>query len=408
MIAVLLIGVTIGLWQAQPTIVVSPRTPIHSIAAAIRLAQPGTVIRVKPGVYREPMIVVDKRLDIVGDSWPVLDGDGRHQIMAVTGDDVTVRGLVFRNVGASYVEDRAALKVIKARRCTIADNRLENAFFGIYLAAVTDCRLTGNVITGIGATDGASGNGIHLWSSNRITIEGNHISGHRDGIYFEFVHDSDVRGNTSERNFRYGLHFMYSDDCRYIENVFRENGAGVAVMYTKRVTMRGNHFESNWGSASYGLLLKEVYDVQLERNRFRRNTVGLVADGANRLRATRNDFENNGWALKLMASTDDAHFTRNNFLGNSFDVASNSRESSNEFLGNYWDAYRGFDLNHDGVGDVPFHPVRLFSLLVQSNESSLVLMRSMFVGLLDAAERMLPTLTPKALLDRAPAMRRIQ
>ena len=407
MIAALLLGLTTATVQPPTTIVVSSHASIRSIAAAIRLAKPGTVIRVEPGVYREPMIVVDKPVEIIGNGWPVLDGQGNHQIMSVTADDVTVRGLLFRNVGSSYVEDRAALRVTRARGCTIDDNRIENGFFGIYLAAVSNCRLTNNMITGAGTSDGASGNGIHLWSSSGITIHGNHITRHRDGIYFEFVHDSDVRGNTSEHNLRYGLHFMYSDDCRYLDNTFRANGAGVAVMYTKRVVMRDNAFESNWGAASYGLLLKEVYDVQLEHNRFRRNTVGLVADGANRIRATRNDFEGNGWALKLMASTDDGHFIRNNFIGNTFDVAANSRQSSNEFSGNYWDAYRGYDLDHDGVGDVSFHPVRLFSLLVQSNETSLILLRSMFVSLLDAAERTLPTLTPETLVDRTPAMRRI-
>jgi nitrous oxidase accessory protein len=201
---------------------------------------------------------------------------------------------------------------------------------------------------------------------------------------------------------------MYSDDCRYIANTFRANGAGVAVMYTKRVTMLDNAFVNNWGSAAYGLLLKEVYDVRLEGNRFDHNTVGLVADGANRLQAIRNDFENNGWALKLMASTDAGRFERNNFLNNTFDVASNSRESSSLLDGNYWDAYRGYDVNRDGVGDVPYHPVRLLSLLVQANEPSLIVLRSPFVALLDAAERAMPTITPASLADRRPAMRRIR
>ena len=35
------------------------------------------------------------------------------------------------------------------------------------------------------------------------------------------------------RNLRYGLHFMYSDGCQYVENTFRHNGSGVAVMYTQ-------------------------------------------------------------------------------------------------------------------------------------------------------------------------------
>ena len=388
---------------ARPdTLVVAPNGALPAVAAAIARAHAGDVIRVEAGTYAEPMIVVDKQVTLVGSGWPVLDGQGTHQIMSITADDVTVRGFVFRNVGTSFVEDRAALKVTKARGCTIADNRIERAFFGIYLAAANDCWITNNVISGVGATEAAAGNGIHLWTSNRIHIEGNRISGHRDGIYFEFVRESEIRGNTSEHNLRYGLHFMYSDDCRYVDNVFRANSAGVAVMMTKRVTMAGNRFESNWGSASYGLLLKEVYDVRLERNHFVRNTVGLLADGANRIDAEHNEFRRNGWALKLLASTDEGHFRANNFIGNTFDVATNNRESSNELSGNYWDAYRGYDLDHDGFGDVPFHPVRLFSLLVQTNEPSLILLRSVFISLLDAAERAIPTLTPQALVDRSP------
>lgn len=387
---------------ARPDTIVVP--PSGTLTAAIARAHNGDVIRIQAGTYAEPMIVVDKQVTLVGEGWPVLDGQGTHQIMSVTADDVTVQGFVFRNVGTSFVEDRAALKVTKARGCVIADNRLERVFFGIYLAAANDCRITNNVITGTGTTEASAGNGIHLWTSNRIHIEGNHISGQRDGIYFEFVRESEVLGNTSEHNLRYGLHFMYSDDCRYVDNVFRANSAGVAVMMTKRVTMAGNRFESNWGSASYGLLLKEVYDVRLERNRFIRNTVGILADGANRIDAEHNEFRRNGWALKLLASTDEGRFRANNFIGNTFDVATNNRESTNELAGNYWDAYRGYDLDHDGVGDVPFHPVRLFSLLVQTNESSLILLRSVFVSLLDAAERAIPTLTPQALVDRSPMM----
>ena len=404
-LATLFLGLTTLATPARDTIIVSPRGEIPTVTTAIARAHTGDVVRVLSGVYAEPMLVVDKPITLVGDGWPVLDGQGAHQIMSITADDVTIRGFVFRNVGTSFVEDRAALKVTKAHGCTISNNRLQRAFFGIYLAAVSDCRLTDNIITGAGATEAAAGNGIHLWTSHHILIRGNHISGHRDGIYFEFVRESEIRDNTSERNLRYGLHFMYSDSCRYLENTFRQNGAGVAVMYTKHVAMIGNQFESNWGSASYGLLLKEVYDVQLARNRFRRNTVGLLADGANRIDAEHNDFERNGWALKLLASTDGGRFTANNFIGNTFDVTTNSRESSNELSGNYWDAYRGYDLNHDGIGDVPFHPMRLFSLLVQTNEPSLLLLRSVFVSLLDAAERAIPTLTPRMLIDRHPMMR---
>jgi nitrous oxidase accessory protein len=345
---------------------------------------------------------------IAGEPGAVLESADGRQIMTVTADDVTVRGLALRHVATSYVEDRAAIKVQDATNCVIEDNRIDDAFFGIYLARVDRCRVSRNHLRASKGKESASGNGIHLWTSTHVTITDNEIVGHRDGIYLEFVHASDVERNTSEGNLRYGMHFMYSDDCRYVGNTFRHNGSGVAVMYTKRVVMTDNRFEDNWGAASYGLLLKEILEPVLTGNRFTRNTVGLLVDGATRLRAEHNEFIGNGWAVKLLASAQDGQFTRNDFSENTFDVATNSRETTTSFAGNYWDDYRGYDLDRDGTGDMPYHPVRLFSLLVAQNEPVLITLRSPFVALLDLAERVLPSLTPETLVDASPAMRSIR
>ena len=96
------------------------------------------------------------------------------------------------------------------------------------------------------------------------------------------------------------------------------------------------------------------------------------------------------------------------FLGNSFDVATNSRETTTSFAGNYWDDYEGYDLDRDGTGDVPHHPVKLFSLLIAQNEPMLITLRSPFVTLLDLAERALPSITPETLVDASPSMRRLR
>lgn len=390
---------------AAQDVIVSDNGPVRSLTEAVRRVPPGGRIIVKRGVYREPTIVVDKRVTIVGEGNPVLDGQGEREIMTVTADSVTVRGLVFRDVGSSYREDRAAIRVQEASGCVIDRNRFERAFFGIYLARVSGCRITNNTIIGHATTEAASGNGIHLWTADHITIADNTIRGHRDGIYFEFVHFSDVERNLSEENLRYGLHFMFSDQCRYRDNVFRRNGSGVAVMYTKQVEMTGNRMEQNWGAAAYGLLLKEIADVRLERNVFSRNTTGLMADGTTRLTVTNNRFADNGWAIKLDANTQTGHVAANDFIGNSFDVATNGSSTDTVLEGNYWDAYRGYDLKRDGYGDVPFRPVRLFAVLVERNSPALILLRSTFVALLDAAERVVPALTPDALADVRPAMR---
>jgi len=387
------------------TIDVSPDGPVSRVGDAVRQAAPGAVITVHAGVYREPTIIVDRRVTILGDSGAVLDGEGERTIMSVTADSVTLRGLLFRRVGRSNVEDRAAIKVSGARGCTIERNRFDDGFFGIYLAEVEGCRISRNVLRASGKTEAASGNGIHLWSSRHVVVEDNDVQGYRDGIYFEFVHDTEVRRNLSTANLRYGLHFMYSDDCVYTGNTFRRNGSGVAVMYTKRVTMTANRFEANEGAAAYGLLLKEISDPRLEGNSFVGNTTALVADGANRIVARGNEFRDNGWAVQLDGSTVDGQFTGNDFIGNTFDVATNSQTPSSTFSDNYWDAYRGYDLNRDGIGDVPHRPVRLFSMIVQRHGPALILLQSAFVQLLDASERALPSLTPETLADATPAIR---
>jgi nitrous oxidase accessory protein len=96
----------------------------------------------------------------------------------------------------------------------------------------------------------------------------------------------------------------------------------------------------------------------------------------------------------------------NLFEQNAFDVATNSRSNYSTFSGNFWDRYRGYDLNRDGIGDVPHAPVRLFALVVAQSPPTLILLRSLLVDMLDMAERVIPSLTPETLLDERPLMRR--
>jgi nitrous oxidase accessory protein len=106
-----------------------------------------------------------------------------------------------------------------------------------------------------------------------------------------------------------------------------------------------------------------------------------------------------------MADATENQFRRNRFEGNSFDVATNSSSSSpSSFAENYWDGYAGYDLDRDGYGDVPYRPVRLFSVLVEQSEPALILLRSFFLDLLDLAERVMPVVTPERLVDERPLM----
>jgi nitrous oxidase accessory protein len=361
---------------------------------------------VTAGVYHEPRLDVTVPVTILGRGEAVLDGDGAHEVLRLRADGITVRGLTIRNVGVSFTEDRAGIRLDRVRGCVVADNRLVGTFFGIYAARSSDCVLSGNTIEGQGRRQSAAGNGIHLFASRGFTVAGNRVRGHRDGVYLEFSGHATIVGNSSRDNQRYGLHFMYSDSCEYRRNVFAANGAGVAVMYSRRVAMTGNRFEDNSGPAAYGLLLKEIKDSRIAGNVMARNTVGLFAEGVDRTEIMANQFLRNGWAVRLMADATDNVFRRNRFEGNTFDLATNSRASSpSTFSENFWDGYSGYDLDRDGFGDVPFRPVRLFSVLVDQNEPLLILLHSTMLDLLEVAERVAPVLTPETLMDSRPLMR---
>jgi nitrous oxidase accessory protein len=384
------------------TLVVQPGGPIPTLTEALDRARPGDRIVVRSGTYREPAIVIRLAIEISGEGNPVFAG-GPHHTLIIRASGVTVRHLTFEGVTPSMTEDRAAILVEDAADCRLEGNTIRNGFFGIYLKGVTRCAVRDNRVE---VTAGSvRGNGIQLWRSREILIEGNRVEGHRDGVYVEFSTAAVVRGNTVTRNQRYGLHFMRSDSCAYAANRFVANGAGAAVMYSRWVSMVGNTFERNWGSAAYGLLLKEISDGEIRDNRFIRNTVALHLDDSNRNTITGNRFESNGWAIRLLASASDNRFEGNSFRANSFDVATNSRSTNSTFRSNWWDRYRGYDLDRDGYGDVPFRPVRLFGLVVEQSSPALLLLRSPFVDLLDTAERVLPMLTPETLTDPAPLMR---
>ncbi|HKP48375.1 MAG TPA: nitrous oxide reductase family maturation protein NosD [Gemmatimonadales bacterium] len=386
-------------------IVVDPAGPIRTLGAALLMARPHGRIRVRPGTYREARILVQQPVTIEGEGWPRFIG-ADHEVITVTADSVTIRGLIISDVAATAAEDRAGIRFSGVRGCTVENTQLLGTFFGIYLAQSSGCRIAGNTIRGRGTVQGLSGNAIHAWNSSDLTIEHNDLAGHRDGIYLEFTSGSRIRDNRSTGHLRYGLHFMFSDRCDYSNNLFAHNGAGVAVMFSKTVTMRRNRFEHNWGSASYGLLLKELRDSRIEDNQFTENTVGLWTEGTSRVLVSKNRFVANGWAIRVLGDATDNEFRENHFLANTFDVGTAPGRNSNVFEANYWDHYRGYDLNHDGYGDVPFQPVRLFSVMIQQHEPALILLHSFFIELLDFAERVIPAFTDETLMDRRPLMRR--
>jgi nitrous oxidase accessory protein len=380
-------------------------TRLSSLTAAVSLAKPYDTILVHAGVYAEKNILINKPVFITGTGWPVFDGQHKNEIISVWSSDVTIEKLVLRNSGKSGMIDIAAIKIYNASRVTIRSNKVQDAFFGIYFQDCTNSTVFGNVLNSNGVTELESGNGLHFWKCDSMNILSNTVSGHRDGIYFEFVTNSTIRKNTSFGNVRYGLHFMFSHHNEYLYNTFKGNGAGVAVMYTHHVKMFDNVFINNWGGSSYGILLKEITDSEITHNQFVNNTSGIYMEGSNRITIKNNKFENNGCALRIQASCDNNTITNNNFTGNTFDVTTNGTLILNKFYRNYWDKYEGYDLDKNGEGDIPYHPVSIYSMIIERIPVALIFIRSFMVTLLERTERAIPSMTPENFKDETPLMK---
>ena len=381
--------------------------PSKGITKAIQQAQDGDTILLKPGLYREGGLKINKKIALIGEAFPIIDGENKYENLLVESDDVRIEGILFKNSGSSSYMDIAAVKIQNSKNVIVRNNRFHDNFFGIHCMNSSFCTFENNQFQSGNIKGKPAANGIHCWKSNHLKIANNRVSGHRDGIYFEFVTKSTIENNQSIGNKRYGLHFMFSHDDTYKHNIIKKNGACVAEMYSKRVKMYENVFAENWGNAAYGLLLKEIMDSHIENNVFENNTIAVFAEGANRIKMIKNRFEKNGWALQIQASCSDVYVSLNNFIGNTFDVATNSSLVMNHFDENYWDKYEGYDLNKDGYGDIPHRPATFYSVIIQRNSGALMLFRSFFVKLMDKAETIFPNLTPENLKDNKPRMKKI-
>lgn len=378
---------------------------VKTLAEAIARSNPHDDIIVQKGTYLESNIVIEKPLRIIGKGNPVIDGEKKGYILIIKSDSVSVSGLTIKNPGQSYTKDYAAVHTSGINHFTFENNTLENVFFGFLIEKSKNGTIQNNKVSSNAVDQASSGNGIHLWNCSNIIVTGNEVFELRDGIYLEFVKDSKVINNQSHNNMRYGLHFMFSNNDEYHDNTFTNNGAGVAVMFSKFIKMTGNTFTKNWGTASYGLLLKEIYDAEIENNTFEENTIGINVEGSTRINYFKNNFIGNGWSIKIAGACYTNIFKENNFLNNSFDISYNSKINDNKFDNNYWSTYTGYDLDKNGIGDIPYRPVKLFSYIVNKTPETIILLRSLFVDIINFSEKVSPVFTPDELVDNSPLMK---
>jgi len=228
----------------------------ETISEAIRRATPGTTIRVRPGIYRENL-VLDKELHIVG------EGDRKDIVIDASAADCvlfkaqrgSVRGLTLRYSGGGkfYCID------ITQGSLELTDNDLTSN--GLAVVAIhhgAEPLVRGNHIH-----DGKS-SGVFVYEGGRGRIEKNRITGNANtAIAVSEDSDPQVRGNTLTGGKAGGIYVYEKGRGLFEDNEIADNeGAGFSVSEGADPQVTGNRIHGN----STGVHIYEQGKGRFEKN----------------------------------------------------------------------------------------------------------------------------------------------
>ena len=407
--AILALALGAAPWSAPEAGAATTLVParVGAAAAALQSAEAGDTLVLGRGAHAGPLHM-DRAITLRGETGAVLDGGAQGTVLTVAADRAVVEDLSIRASGNRVITIDAGVRVISARGVVLRRLRLSDTLYGVYAERAESLRVERCLLAGRVAPldETGSGNGIHLWNCADALLEGNLVERYQDGVYLSFAHRTRVIGNTFSDCGRYGLHTMYCQENVLFRNQFTRNVAGCAIMFSNGLRVQENDFIENRGPRTYGLLLRDCSAGQFVGNRLVDNTVAVFMDNSNRNRLRANLFQDNGWGLLLFSSCAGNEAAGNTFWNNDYPVALDMRHSDNRFddgrTGNFWSDNAPYDLDANGVSDVPHSPVSAFAFLSKQNPDLSLLAKSPAVAAVTVAERVFPALRPSEVVDRYP------
>jgi nitrous oxidase accessory protein len=380
--------------------------PGESISDVLLVAEPGDTVHLTGREYQEN-IVIKVPITLTGDALPIVRGGYQGNVIHITAPGTVLKGIHVSEAGPHLTKDMACV-LVEADGVTVSDSIITEALHGIYVKAGNEVQIIGNHIEGrLDLIEADRGNGIHLWNSSGNLVARNEIFNVRDGIYFSFAHSTKITENRIH-NVRYGLHYMYSNNNSFTHNRFENNVAGAALMYSEDIVFERNVFARCRGFRAYGILLQSMSRVEASSNLVLDNSRGIFMNNTDTSRIENNDVVDNDLAIQLNGGCDDNVFARNNFINNLtellLDVSDRETKWADEAGGNHWSNYQGYDLDRDGIGDVPFGIQNVFQVMESKVPEVRFYLLSPAAEVLRAAERALPILNLGDARDPKPLM----
>ncbi|MBM3393020.1 MAG: nitrous oxide reductase family maturation protein NosD [Betaproteobacteria bacterium] len=397
-----------------------PIYPLHERDARIHGLKPfqelidaapaGSTLKPPPGRYAGP-VRLDKPLVIDGGGQVSIDAGGKGTVFSLETSDAVLRGLTLRGSGDSHDTDDGCLDV-RGHRNVIENLVIEDCLFGIDLKQSNKNLVRDNRISSKPVPLGVRGDALRLWYSRDNRVERNEISDSRDMVAW-YSHGNVISHNVSRRS-RYSIHFMFATYNLVEGNRFYDNAVGVYLMYTEGVHVKHNLISHATGATGMGLGFKEASDAVIEGNEIIYCAVGVHSDLSPFQPDTKIEFRNNriaynGIGMMFTSELGGNVATGNVFEGNLTHVAQAGRNTGglNEWRGNHWDDYQGFDRNRDNVGDTSYELYAFADRIWMEIPQARFFKTSPALELLDFLERLAPFSSPDLMLrDEAPRFRK--
>lgn len=391
--------------RPKPSFMLSERHKrIHALKPFQELvdaAPAGSVLRPPAGTYAGP-VHLDKPLTIEGAGKVTIDSGDKGTVFSLETDGATLSGLHLTGSGDSHDTDDSCLDV-RGHRNLIEKIVIDNCLNGIDLKQANDNTVRHNKVRSKPFDIGLRGDGLRLWYSHRNLIEHNEVTDSRDMVAW-YSNDNIYRHNFGTRS-RYSLHFMFAKDNLIEDNRFIDNAVGVYFMYTEGGVMRRNLISHATGATGMAIGFKESSNAVIEGNEIIYCAVGIGSDLSpfqpdSKMFIKNNRFAYNGIAIQFTSELGGNIVTDNVFEGNLTNVVQAGRGKSalNEWRGNYWDDYTGFDRDHDGLGDTPYELYAYADQIWIEMPTARFFKTAPVMELLDFLERLAPFSSPELTL----------
>ena len=364
----------------------------------------GGTLNVPPGVYSGP-VVINRPIRIDGKGKVTVDGGGKGTVVALRASDTTLRGLHLTHSGDSHDSIDSGVLIEKGERNRIEDNLIDNVMFGITMHQSNDNRLTNNRIRSKPYAIADRGDGIRLWYSTGNRIEGNDIATIRDITVSNSPRNRFV-GN-SIRDSRRAMNFLFSHRTLIENNRFAYNATGITVLNSEGMIIRRNRIMHAMEASGAGIALKESSAALIQENEILHCAVGILSDSPldpiNRIVLIDNRIAYNVTGINFYGERGGHLILRNRFEHNLWhamvgDSSGSGDSPGNDWRGNYWDDYEGFDRNSDGVGDTPYEIWAYSDRIWMDNPMAKFFRNSPVLELLDFLERLAPFALPSLIL----------